>query len=198
MREGRRRLPRALSVAQIERLLAQPDTTRPEGVRDRAMLELAYGCGLRVSELVGLQLRDLDLQDELVRVRGKGGRERLVPLPGEALRWLDRYLRDVRPGCRRNGSEPGLFLTRLGRPPSRQWFGKLLARYAVRAGIPRERISPHVLRHSFATHLLEADADLRSVQALLGHARIVTTEVYTHVDRARLRRVYDLHHPRAR
>lgn len=197
VREGRRRLPKALSAEEVDRLLAAPDVSSPEGVRDRTMLEVAYGCGLRVSELVGLQMGDIDREEGLVRVRGKGGKHRLVPIGDEAIRWVERYLREARPGFATRRSESGVFLSRRGRPLSRQWFGKLLKAHAAAAGIAAQRVSPHVLRHSFATHLLAGDADLRAVQAMLGHARIVTTEVYTHVDRERLKSVYDRHHPRA-
>ena len=193
-RERRRSLPRTLDPAEIVRLLAQPPTKTAAGLRDRAMLEVAYGCGLRVSELVGLRVVDLDLDEGVVRCRGKGGKERLVPIGDEAAHWLARYLDEAR----ERSAADAIFLTRRGGPLSRQWFAKLLKRYAVQAGIASERVSPHVLRHSFATHLLEADADLRAVQAMLGHARISTTEVYTHVNRRRLRTVYDRHHPRAR
>jgi len=197
-REGPRRLPQALSVEQIDRLMRQPDVTARDGVRDRAMLEVAYGCGLRVSELVGLKLLDLDLEELVVRCRGKGGKQRFVPLGEEAAHWLGRYLDSARASYRPPRGEDSVFLSRRGRGLTRQWFGKLLKRYGLRAGIAAERISPHVLRHSFATHLLAGDADLRAVQEMLGHARIVTTEVYTHVDRQRLRLIYDRHHPRAR
>jgi integrase/recombinase XerD len=197
VKEGRRRLPRALTRHEVERLLEAPDGSVADGVRDRAMLEVAYGCGLRVSELVGLSLGDLDLEEGFIRCRGKGGKHRLVPLGDEAIEWLRRYLSTVRPMSRRRPGTETVFLSRRGRGLTRQWFGKLLKRYASLAGIARERVSPHVLRHSFATHLLEGDADLRAVQAMLGHARIVTTEVYTHVDRSRLRDIYDRHHPRA-
>ncbi len=197
-RERRRSLPRTLEPEQIEQLMAQPDTEIPDGLRDRAMLEVAYGCGLRVSELVGLRIVDLDLEEGIVRCRGKGGKERLVPIGDEAAHWLDRYLEGGRERSAKTAAEGAVFLTRRGRPLTRQWFAKLLKRYAVQAGIASQRVSPHVLRHSFATHLLEADADLRAVQAMLGHARISTTEVYTHVNRRRLRSVYDRHHPRAR
>lgn len=192
-----RRLPRGLSQAEIARLLEQPDVGTPAGARDRAMLEVAYGSGLRVSELVGLHCNDLELGEGFVRCRGKGGKERLVPLGGEARRWLEAYLSGPRARFCRRRSEPHLFLTQQGGPMTRQWFAKILKRYARAAGIPAERVSPHVLRHSFATHLLEGNADLRAVQAMLGHARISTTEIYTHVDRSRLRRVYDRFHPRA-
>ena len=197
-RERRRSLPRTLEPEEIERLMAQPDTEISDGLRDRAMLEMAYGCGLRVSELVGLRIVDLDLEEGVVRCRGKGGNERLVPIGDEASHWLNRYLEGGRERSARTATEGAVFLTRRGRPLSRQWFAKLLKRYGMQAGIASRRISPHVLRHSFATHLLEADADLRAVQAMLGHARISTTEVYTHVNRRRLRSVYDRHHPRAR
>jgi integrase/recombinase XerD len=197
IREGRRRLPQALSPEEVDRLLCAPDVATPEGLRDRAMLEVAYGCGLRVSELVGLRLGDIDREEGLVRVRGKGGKHRLVPIGDQASDWVDRYLREARPGFAPRPSESGVFLSRRGKPLTRQWFGKLLKNHARVAGIAGDRVSPHVLRHSFATHLLAGDADLRAVQAMLGHARIVTTEVYTHVDRERLKSVYERHHPRA-
>lgn len=192
-----RRLPKALSRAQVEAILAQPDTSTEAGIRDRAMLEVAYGAGLRVSELVGLQLNDLELEEGFIRCRGKGGKERLVPLGSEARRWVGAYLGRSRPRYSRRAGETHLFLTQQGGAMTRQWFAKSLKRYARHAGVPAAKVSPHVLRHSFATHLLEGDADLRAVQAMLGHARIATTEVYTHVDRTRLRRVYDRYHPRA-
>jgi integrase/recombinase XerD len=192
-----RRLPKALSRGEVEALLEQPDTEKAAGIRDRAMLEVAYGSGLRVSELIGLQLNDLELDEGFIRCRGKGGKERLVPLGGQARRWVENYLRGARPTYVRRPAEPHLFLSQQGRTMTRQWFAKCLKRYGVAAGIDPARVSPHVLRHSFATHLLEGDADLRAVQAMLGHARIATTEVYTRVDRSRLRRVYDRYHPRA-
>ncbi len=192
-----RRLPKALSRAEVVAILEQPDTEKPAGLRDRAMLEVAYGSGLRVSELVALQLNDLELEEGFIRCRGKGGKERLVPLGGEARRWVEAYLGRSRPRYCRRHQEAFLFLTQQGAPMTRQWFGKVLKKYAQHAGVSEEKVSPHVLRHSFATHLLEGDADLRAVQAMLGHARIATTEVYTHVDRSRLRRVYDRYHPRA-
>jgi len=196
-RELPRRLPRALSREEVATILRQPDVDSPAGVRDRAMLEVAYGSGLRVSELVGLHGADLQLEEGFIRCRGKGGKERLVPLGRQARRWVERYVAGPRQGYLRSRAEPHLFLTQKGGSMSRQWFGRLLKRYADAAGIDPDRVSPHVLRHSFATHLLEGDADLRAVQLMLGHARIATTEIYTHVDRSRLREVYDRYHPRA-
>ena len=197
VRESSRRLPEALPRREVERLLAQPDTESPNGLRDRAMLEIAYSSGLRVSELVGLRCADLDLEEGYIRCRGKGAKQRLVPLGREACHWASRYLETARSRFGGTAESRYLFLTQWGGPLSRQWFGKLLKRYGLRAGIPAARIRPHVLRHTFATHLLEGGADLRAVQSMLGHARIATTEIYTHVDRRRLRKVYDRHHPRA-
>ncbi len=187
------RLPKVLSVEEVSRLLAQPDTSTPEGLRDRAALELLYGSGLRVSELVGLDVGHVDLEAELVRVVGKGDRERVVPLGSYAVRALEAYLKLGRP--RLSGSSPALFVGRSGRRLSRQWVWALLRKYARAAGIGR-RVTPHVLRHSFATHLLEGGADLRSVQELLGHASVSTTQVYTHLSRPHLREVFDRAHPR--
>jgi integrase/recombinase XerD len=197
-RERRRPLPKTLTRDEVDRLITQPVTAEPAGLRDRAMLEVAYGCGLRVSEVIGLQLGDVDAEEGFVRCYGKGSKERLVPLGDEAAHWLERYIAEARAHFKPASKEQAVFLGRRGGPLTRQWFGKLLKQYATDAGIERARVSPHVLRHSFATHLLEADADLRAVQAMLGHTQIATTEVYTHVDRARLRAVYDAHHPRAR
>ncbi len=197
-RERRRPLPKTLTHDEVDRLIAQPVTAEPTGLRDRAMLEVAYGCGLRVSEVIGLQLGDIEADEGFVRCYGKGSKERLVPLGDEAAHWLERYVAEGRSHFKPTAKEQAVFLGRRGGPLTRQWFGKLLKQYATDAGIERVRVSPHVLRHSFATHLLEGDADLRAVQAMLGHTQIATTEVYTHVDRARLRAVYDAHHPRAR
>ena len=196
-KEVPRRLPKVLSRQEVHDILCQPDTNQPAGVRDRAMLEVAYGCGLRVTELVSLQLNDLELEEGFIRCCGKGGKERLVPLGKEARRWVEIYLGQARPVYCRRANEPALFLSQRGSPMTRQWFGKCLKRYAASAGTDVNKVSPHVLRHCFATHLLEGDADLRAVQAMLGHARIATTEIYTHVDRKRLRQVYDRYHPRA-
>jgi integrase/recombinase XerD len=189
-------LPRALSEEEVEALLAAPDCERPLGLRDRAMLELIYASGLRVSEVVSLPRDRVDLSDGILRVTGKGGRERLVPFGKSAGKWLSLYLSQVRPRLDRKGSS-SLFLTPRGRAMTRQRFWQLIEGYGRAAGI-RSRLTPHRLRHSFATHLLEHGADLRSLQMMLGHADISTTQIYTQVSRSRLRRVYDEFHPRAR
>ncbi len=191
----RRPLPEVLSVSEVERLLQQPDTSTPRGVRDRAILEVLYGCGLRVSELCELRLGDLFLEHELVRVRGKGAKERLVPIGRVARRWVERYCRDVRPLLLRRPTDV-VFLNNRGGRLSRMAIWKLVRWAAERAGI-RRQIHPHTLRHSFATHLLEGGADLRAVQEMLGHAHITTTQIYTHVDQLYLQEVYRTFHPRA-
>ncbi|MCH7666071.1 MAG: site-specific tyrosine recombinase XerD [Acidobacteria bacterium] len=188
------KLPRVLAEDQIVALLNAPDITVPLGVRDRSMIELLYASGLRVSELVGLKLSQARLDLGLVVVMGKGSRERMVPLGEAAEDWVGRYLRDVRPQLV-GGRHETLFVNRYGRPLSRQGFWKLLRGYGVSAGIAD--LHPHLLRHSFATHLLEHGADLRSVQAMLGHADISTTQIYTHIHQKRLRSLYDRFHPRA-
>jgi integrase/recombinase XerD len=188
-------LPKFLTVAEAEALLQAPDEKKPHGVRDRAMLEVLYGSGLRVSELAALKLAEINLEDGFLVCRGKGGKERIVPLGRSSGRALRRYLAEVRPRLDPGGREE-LFLSRRGRPFTRQGVWKLLRQHAGTAGLAA-RISPHVLRHSFATHLLERGADLRSVQLMLGHSQITTTQIYTHVTRERLRRVYDKFHPRA-
>ncbi len=190
-----RRLPRVLTVEEVEQLLAAPDPSTREGVRDRAMLELMYASGLRVSETVGLDLSDIDLAHELVRCVGKGDKERAVPVGTQAVRALRAYLGQVRSRFIRSRPTQALFVSRLGGRLTRQGCWKLVRRYARRAGITRP-LSPHVLRHSFATHLLDRGADLRAVQEMLGHASIGTTQVYTHVTRERLREVYRQSHPR--
>lgn len=189
------RLPRVLTLEEVERLLAAPDVSTVEGTRDRAMLELMYATGLRVSEAVGLDLGDIDLAHEVVRCIGKGNKERLVPIGSHAVRALRAYLAQVRPRLARARPTQALFLSRLGRRLTRQGCWKLLRRYARRTEITRP-LTPHMLRHSFATHLLERGADLRAVQEMLGHASINTTQVYTHVARDRLREVYRQSHPR--
>lgn len=188
------KLPRVLTEDQVEALLAAPDVAAPLGTRDRAMIELLYASGLRVSELVGLELSQLRLDVGLVVVMGKGSRERMVPLGEAAEDWVGRYLREARPRLTA-GRHQILFVNRYGRPLSRQGFWKLLRKYGVSAGITE--LHPHLLRHSFATHLLEHGADLRSVQAMLGHADISTTQIYTHIHQQRLRSLYDSFHPRA-
>ena len=188
------KLPRVLAESDVEALLKAPDLETPLGVRDRAMIELLYASGLRVSELVGLSLSQARLDLGLVNVIGKGSRERLVPLGESAEQWLGRYLREVRPQLVK-GRHETLFVNRYGKPLSRQGFWKLLRAYGTSAGITE--LHPHLLRHSFATHLLEHGADLRSVQAMLGHADISTTQIYTHIHQQRLRSLYDRYHPRA-
>lgn len=190
------RFPKTLTESQVEALLAAPDTDTPLGMRDRTMLETLYSSGLRVSELVNLKLFEIDLQAGLVRILGKGSKERLVPLGEWATEWLRRYLAQVRPGLMQQPQE-AVFLSRFGASMSRQMFWNIVKRYAVKAGIRAESISPHTLRHAFATHLLNHGADLRVVQLLLGHADISTTQIYTHVARERLKSLHAAHHPRA-
>ena len=190
------RLPEALSRADVEALLASPPADTPRGVRDRTMLEVLYAAGLRISELVGLTLADVNLAGGFVRVRGKGSKERLVPLGRVAIAAVKDYLASARPPLLQGREVKTLFPGRAGRPLTRQAFFLALKRYARAAGI-RHRVYPHALRHSFATHLLEGGADLRSVQLLLGHADIGTTQIYTHLTRAHLKAIYDKHHPRA-
>jgi integrase/recombinase XerD len=191
-----RRLPGVLSSEEVDRLLAAGETTTPRGLRDRAMLELMYASGLRVSELVGLRLADLDLTVGIVRVMGKGDKERLVPLGETAAESLRAYLTGGRPKLERRRPSRHLFLGRHGRALTRQTFWQLMKRQATAAGITK-RVTPHTLRHSFATHLVERGADLRSVQLMLGHADIGTTQIYTHLSRAHLKAIYDKYHPRA-
>jgi integrase/recombinase XerD len=189
------RVPKLLSEAQVEALLAAPDTAQALGLRDRAMLELMYASGLRVSELVQLKTVHLGLNEGVLRVTGKGARERLVPFGAEAHAWLQHYLAEARPQVLEGRTSEDLFVTRLGAAMSRQMFWKLIKAYALRAGITAP-LSPHTLRHAFATHLLNHGADLRAVQMLLGHADIGTTTIYTHVARERLRQLHAQHHPR--
>ena len=190
-----RRLPGVLSRAEVERLLAPRPLQSPQAFRDRAMLEVLYASGLRVSELVGLRLSDLDFNVGVVRVLGKGNKERLVPLGDAAIESLRAYLTQARPLLERRRAVPHLFLGRHGRGLTRQMFWILLGRYVRAAGITK-RVTPHTLRHSFATHLLEGGADLRVVQLMLGHADIGTTQIYTHVSRARLKAIHAKYHPR--
>lgn len=189
-------LPSYLSLEEVDRLLALPDTARLLGSRDKAMIELLYSTGLRVSELVGLRAGDVDLQSGCVRCIGKGDKERLVPVGKQAVAAVQQYLRDSRPRLVRGRPTPYLFVNRRGGKLSRVGFWKILRAYGKRAGL-RGKLTPHKLRHSFATHLLERGADLRSVQLMLGHADISTTQIYTHVIQERLKQVYKAHHPRA-
>ncbi|WP_345792770.1 site-specific tyrosine recombinase XerD [Thauera sp. JM12B12] len=191
------RFPKTLSEAQVEALLAAPDPSTPQGLRDRCMLEVLYAAGLRVSELVGLKVFAVGLGEGVLRVMGKGSKERLVPLGEIAVDWLQRYLREARPALLAGRVCDEVFVTRLGAGMTRQMFWRIIKQHAIEAGIARERISPHTLRHAFATHLLNHGADLRVVQLLLGHADISTTQIYTHVARERLKQLHARHHPRA-
>ncbi len=190
-------LPQVLSVEEIDHLMEQPDTNSPLGIRDRAILETLYGCGLRVSELCNLLQRDIEFEAQLVRILGKGNKERLVPIGTVALRWIRTYQRDVRPLLLRSASLSNdvLFLNRNGHKLSRVSVWQLIKKYAAMAGIEKP-ISPHTFRHSFATHLLEGGADLRAVQEMLGHANIATTQIYTHLNNVYLQEVYKTYHPR--
>ncbi|MBW8807745.1 site-specific tyrosine recombinase XerD [Lysobacter capsici] len=191
-----RSLPKALAESQIDALLNTPDLDTPLGLRDRAMLELMYAAGLRVSELVNLPATALNLRQGVLRVMGKGSKERLVPLGEEAQHWLERYLAQSRPQLAGKRALAPLFIEASGNAPTRQAFWHLVKRYAVLAGIDPAKISPHGLRHSFATHLLNHGADLRALQMLLGHSSLSTTQIYTLVAREQLKRLHALHHPR--
>ena len=191
-----RRLPKNLSEAQVEALLAAPAINSTLGLRDRAMLETLYATGLRVSELVGLRLMQVSLDMGVVRVTGKGSKERLVPLGEEASEWVQRYFKEARPQLAGEEKSEYVFLTARHTPMTRQAFWALIKRYAIKSAIAPAALSPHVLRHAFATHLLNHGADLRVVQLLLGHADITTTTIYTHVARERLKQLHALHHPR--
>ncbi|MCL2308871.1 MAG: site-specific tyrosine recombinase XerD [Proteobacteria bacterium] len=192
-----RRLPKNISEEQVEALLSAPDLDTPLGIRDRAMLETLYATGLRVSELVGLKWMQVALDIGVVRVIGKGNKERLVPLGENAVDWLKRYLEEARSLLAGNLRNDHVFLTTRHTPLTRQAFWALIKRYALRAGIAPEMLSPHVVRHAFATHLLNHGADLRVVQLLLGHSDITTTTIYTHVARERLKQLHAKHHPRS-
>ncbi|HSR65814.1 MAG TPA: site-specific tyrosine recombinase XerD [Xanthomonadaceae bacterium] len=191
-----RLLPKALAESEIDALLAAPDLAAPPGLRDRAMLELMYACGLRVSELVDLPANAVNLRQGVLRVLGKGGKERLVPLGEEAQHWLERYLREARPQLVGKATPETLFVTSRAVALTRQQFWLLVKRMAAVAGIDPARISPHGLRHSFATHLLNRGADLRALQLLLGHASLSTTQIYTLVAREQLKQLHARHHPR--
>uniref|UniRef100_Q47IN7 Tyrosine recombinase XerD n=1 Tax=Dechloromonas aromatica (strain RCB) TaxID=159087 RepID=Q47IN7_DECAR len=190
------RLPKVMSEKQVEALLDAPDLDTPLGLRDRAMLETIYATGLRVSELVNLRLHEVSLADGVLRALGKGSKERLVPLGQLAIEWIKRYLNEARPDILNGQHSDDLFITARGGGMTRQAFWQLIKRYALIAGIAPDKLSPHVLRHAFATHLLNHGADLRVVQLLLGHADISTTQIYTHVARERLKTLHAVHHPR--
>jgi len=193
----KRKLPAVLSVEEVTAIINQPDVNDILGIRDRAMLETLYGCGLRVSELLSMSINNLLLHDELVRIVGKGSKERFVPIGQEAIHWLQVYLARCRPLLSKGSlSRNIVFLNRNGRPMSRMGFWKILKKYALQAKISHQ-IHPHIFRHCFATHLLDNGADLRSVQELLGHADISTTQIYTHVSRQQLSKIYKKYHPRS-
>jgi len=194
-------LPKFLSLEEVDTLIAQPDVTTPLGIRDRAMIELLYATGVRVSELVGVRMSDLHLDEQYMTCVGKGNKERLIPIGEQAADWIRRYHREARPQLVRavrsaRGVREVLFVNARGGALTRVGFWKILKRHGRKAGLPRT-LSPHVVRHSFATHLLERGADLRAIQMMLGHADLSTTQIYTHVLEARLRAVYDRFHPRA-
>ena len=189
-------LPKFLSMEEVDRLLQSPDTTQPRGVRDRALIELLYATGLRVSEMVGLRQQDVNLDSGYLTCTGKGRKQRLVPVGDEAAAWLTRYVTEARPVLLKRRASPRLFVNaRGGAGLTRVGFWKIVKAYGKQAGV-RGSLSPHVLRHSFATHLLERGADLRAIQMMLGHSDLSTTQIYTHVLEARLRAVYDKFHPR--
>lgn len=190
------KLPLVLSVEEVEILLQSPEEYKPTQLRDRSMLELLYATGMRVSELVNLNLKQIDLNLAYVRCVGKGGKERIIPLGSAATRAVREYLDKGRPLLLKNPAQPALFINRLGKPLTRQGFWMIIKKYARQRGISKE-ITPHTLRHSFATHLLANGADLRSVQELLGHADVSTTQIYTHLTKSRLKEVYNKTHPRA-
>ena len=192
----RHSLPEFLSLDEVERLLRLPDVNDTAGLRDRAMIEMMYSTGLRVSELCGLRVSDLQMDAGCLRCIGKGDKERMVPVGRQALRIVREYLREARPKLLRKSSSPYLFLNQRGRKIDRIRFWRILAEYGRKAGL-RKALTPHMLRHSFATHLLDRGADLRSVQMMLGHSDISTTQIYTHVVEERLKQVYKAHHPRA-
>jgi integrase/recombinase XerD len=193
-------LPKFLSLEEVDKLIVQPDVTTPLGVRDRALIELLYATGLRVSELISVRLADLRLDEQYMTCVGKGSKERLIPIGEQAADWIRRYSREARPQLVKDvrkgrAGRDVLFLNARGGPLSRVGFWKILKQYGRKAGLPRS-LSPHVLRHSFATHLLDRGADLRAIQMMLGHADLSTTQIYTHVLESRMRTVYDRFHPR--
>jgi len=197
LQRSARKLPHTLGREEVQSLLNQPDPRTSLGLRDRAMIELLYGTGVRVSEIVSLQTHQMNLEGDYVTVWGKGAKVRVIPFGKWAREKVLRYLKEARPKLSRGRASPFIFLTRSGKALTRQAFWKLIRRYALAAGIEK-RVTPHTMRHSFATHLLEGGADLRAVQSMLGHADISTTQIYTHVDSARLKQVHRKFHPRER
>ncbi len=192
----RRLLPVVLTVEEIDQIFLQPDISTVTGLRDRSILETLYSCGLRVSELVNLKINDLYLNDEVIRVFGKGSKERIVPIGSSAIKWLNDYLVSSRPFLvKKNESEGIIYLNKRGKKLSRVWIWKIIQKYVNEAGIKKE-IHPHTFRHTFATHLIEGGADLRSVQEMLGHSDISTTQIYTHIDREFVKQVHKEFHPR--
>lgn len=192
----RRRLPEVLSIEEVVQILEAPEIDTPEGIRDRAMLEVFYGAGLRVSELINLKLEQIFFEEEILRIMGKGNKERFVPIGGQALYWLKNYIGAVRPGYAKGLVSRGqVFLNRFGKPFSRMGIWNIVQKHVLGAHISR-RVYPHIFRHSFATHLLENGADLRAVQEMLGHTDISTTQIYTHVTRQYLKEEYKSYHPR--
>ena len=189
------KLPDVMTVAEVRRLLETPRIDKPNGIRDAAMLELLYASGLRVSELIHVKMADMNLEAGFVRVFGKGSKERVVPIGGHAIRKLDRYVSTARKTLLKNALSSFVFVARAGKPMTRQGFWKLLRNYALKAGLEKN-ITPHTLRHSFASHLLEGGADLRAVQIMLGHTDIATTQIYTHVAREHLKGIHRKYHPR--
>ncbi len=191
-----KKLPEVLTEKEVETLLSMPDTTQLKGMRDRALLEILYATGMRVSEVSNLKLRDLDLDQRFIKVLGKGSKERFVPFGEIAKEWLLKYLTEVRPRIDKRKSDQVFLNMRDGRPLSRVSIWKIIKSYGILAGIPSEKLYPHILRHSFATHLLRNGCDLRTLQLMLGHASIATTQVYTHLDIGYLRKVHKKYHPR--
>jgi len=188
-------LPKFLAIDQVDTLIAQPDVTTPRGLRDRALIELLYATGMRVSELISVRAADLHLAEQYLTCIGKGNKERVIPIGEQAATWIQAYQREGRPALTKGRSSPRLFVNARGGPLTRVGFWKILKAYGRRANLPRS-LSPHTLRHSFATHLLERGADLRAIQMMLGHSDLSTTQIYTHVLEARLRSIYDRFHPR--
>lgn len=192
-----RKLPMVLNVTEIEKLLNQPTQDNPLGLRDRAMLEFLYATGVRIAELINIKRKNFMPEVELVRVIGKGQKERIIPIGKKSLKWVKKYLQEARPSLAKQNSEDFLFLNRRGRYFSRMGLWKILRKYVMQAGI-KKKVTPHTIRHSFATHLLDGGADLRAVQEMLGHADISTTQIYTHLDREYLKQEHRHYHPRSK